>query len=64
MTQARGGVKLSPLQIAQLAKAATDHGFDLSPVEEGNWLLCRSTQFPERVWLTEADGGFQLACDS
>lgn len=64
MTQARGDVKLSPLQIAQLAKAATDHGFDLSPVEEGNWLLCRSTQFPERVWLTEADGGFQLACDS
>lgn len=64
MTQGTGGVKLSPLQIAQLAKAATDQGFDLSPVEEGNWFLCRSTQFPERVWLTEADGGFQLACDS
>ena len=57
-------MKLSPLQIAQLAKAATDQGFDLSPVEEGNWLRCRSTQFPEQVWLTETDGGYQLACDS
>ena len=64
MTQATDDVKLSPLQIAQLAKAATDQGFDLSPVEEGNWLRCRSTQFPEQVWLTEADGGYQLACDS
>lgn len=64
MTQATGNVKLSPLQIAQLAKAATDQGFDLSPVEEGNWLRCRSTQFPEQVWLTEADGEYQLACDS
>jgi len=64
MTQATGDVKLSPLQMAQLAKAATDQGFDLSPVEEGNWLRCRSTQFPEQVWLTEADGGYQLACDS
>ena len=64
MTQATGDVKLSPLQIAQLAKAATDQGFDLSPMEEGNWLRCRSTQFPEQVWLTEADGGYQLACDS
>ena len=57
-------MKLSPLQIAQLAKAATDQGFDLSPVEEGKWLRCRSTQFPERVWLIVADGGYQLACDS
>lgn len=64
MTQATGDVKLSPLQIAQLAKAATDQGFDLSPVEEGSWLRCRSTQFPEQVWLTEADDGYQLACDS
>ncbi|MBX9693897.1 MAG: HNH endonuclease [Cyanobacteria bacterium] len=64
MTRATGDVKLSPLQIAQLAKAATDQGFDLSPVEEGGWLFCRSTQFPERVWLTDADGGYQLACDS
>lgn len=57
-------MKLSPLQIAQLAKAATDQGFDLTPVEEGNRLRCRSTQFPEQVWLTEVDGGYQLACDS
>lgn len=64
MTQATGDVKLSPLQIALLAKAATDQGFDLSPVEEGNWLRCRSTQFPEQVWLTEADGGYQLASNS
>lgn len=64
MTQATGGVKLSPLQIAQLAKAATDQGFDLSPMEEGNWLRCRSTQFPEQVWLTVTDGGYQLASDS
>lgn len=64
MIQAAGDVKLSPLQIAQLAKAATDQGFDLSPVEEGNWLLCRSTQFPEQVWLTVTDGGYQLASDS
>lgn len=56
--------KLSPLQISELAKAATDQGFDLSPVEDGNWLLCRSTQFPERVWLTVTDGGYQLASDS
>lgn len=59
-----GGVKLSLLQIAQLAKAATDQGFDLSPVEERNWLLCRSTQFPEQVWLTVTDDGYQLASDS
>lgn len=64
MTQTTGDVKLSPLQIAQLAKAATDQGFDFSPVEEESWLRCRSTQFPEQVWLTEADGGYQLACDS
>lgn len=64
MIQETGDVKLSPLQIAQLAKATTDQGFDLSPVEEGNWLRCRSTQFPEQVWLTEADGGYQLASDS
>lgn len=56
--------KLSPLQISELAKAATDHGFDLSPMEDGNWLLCRSTQFPGRVWLTVTDGGYQLASDS
>lgn len=64
MTQATGNVKLSPLQISRLAKISTDQGFDLSPVEEGNWLRCRSTQFPEQVWLTEADGGYQLACNS
>jgi len=64
MTQATGDIKLSPLEIAQLAKAATDQGFDLSPVEDGSWLHCRSTQFPELVWLTVADGGYQLACDS
>jgi putative restriction endonuclease len=64
MTQATGDVKLSPLQIAQLAKAATDQGFDLSPVEEGGWLRCRSTQFPEHVWLSVADDGYQLASDS
>lgn len=64
MTQATSDVKLSPLQIAQLAKAATDQGFDLSPVEDGSWLRCRTTQFPEQVWLTDADGGYQLACDS
>jgi len=56
--------KLSPLQLSELAKAATDQGFDLSPVEDGSWLLCRSTQFPERVWLSVTDGRYQLASDS
>lgn len=57
-------IKLTPLQISELSKAATDHGFDLSPIEEGHWLLCRSTQFPERVWLTARDGAYDLTCDS
>lgn len=64
MTLTPSAPKLSPLQISELAKAATDQGFDLSPVEDGNWLLCRSTQFPERVWLSVTDGGYQLASDS
>jgi len=55
---------LTPLQISELAKAATDHGFDLSPAEDGSWLLCRSTQFSEKVWMTFADGVYQLSSDS
>lgn len=77
--------KLSPLQLAELTKAATDHGFDITPVEETAtdtetlrwprdkdftpakeviWLCCRSTQFPERVWLTITDVGYLLSSDS
>lgn len=77
--------KLSPLQLAELSKAATDHGFDITPVEESAidtetlrwpwdkdytpakevvWLCCRSTQFPERVWLAITDDGYLLSSDS
>ncbi len=62
MTQ--GKAKLSPLQLAELTKAATDRGFDITPVEEVSWLCCRSTQFPEQVWLTIADHGYLLSTDS
>ena len=64
MTQSPIEVKLSPLQMSELGKVATDQGFDLSPVLDGNWLLCRSTQFSERVWLTVMNSGYQLASDS
>lgn len=62
MTQ--GNAKLSPLQLAELTKAATDRGFDITPEEEVSWLCCRSTQFPEQVWLTIADHGYLMSTDS
>lgn len=64
MTQGAGKAKLSPLQLAELTKAATDRGFDITPVEEVSWLCCRSTQFPEQVWLTIAAHGYLLSTDS
>lgn|SRR5574340_326680 len=53
------------LDLVRLEKAAVDQGFDLSPKEEAGWLLCRSTQFPERVWIRAlGDDQFLLASDS
>lgn len=63
MNQLPNVVKLSPLQMSELGKVATDQSFDLSHVVDGNWLLCRSTQFSERVWLTVMDSKYQLAND-
>lgn len=35
----------NPLLRAKIEKAATDAGFDISPVDDGEWLLFRSTAF-------------------
>lgn len=45
---------MNPLERVRLEKAATDHGFDLTPVTENGWVLCRSSQWPLRIWLAVA----------
>lgn len=42
---------VDPLARARLEKSLADHGFDLTPVFENDWLAGRSTQHPATVWL-------------
>lgn len=44
---------MNPLECARLEKALADHGFDLTPVEEGDWLVGRSTLHPVAVRLRQ-----------
>lgn len=47
---------MTPLERTRLEKALADHGFDLTPVLEGDWLVGRSTQHVTMVWLRPGDG--------
>lgn len=50
------------LERTLLEKAVVDHGFDITPVIEDDWLACRSSQLPERIWLKpNLKGGYALA---
>jgi len=42
---------MKPLDLIRLEKAAADHGFDMTPIIESAWLLCRSSQWTLRLWL-------------
>lgn len=42
---------MNPLERTRLEKALADHGFDLTPVFDGNWLAGRSTLHPVAVSL-------------
>src|SRR5690349_18913480 len=44
-------MRLSPIIVSRLEKAATDNGFDREIERDGNWLVFASTQCPLRVWL-------------
>jgi hypothetical protein len=53
---------MTPLDRTRLEKALADHGFDLSSVLEGDWLVGRSTQHPTTVCLqTMQDGTIAIA---
>jgi hypothetical protein len=52
---------VGPLERARLEKAAQDAGFDLSASPEGNWLIFRSTAFPQALGLSAApDEGYRV----
>jgi putative restriction endonuclease len=56
---------MTPLDRTHLEKALFDHGFDLTPTLEADWLVGRSTQHPISVRLRfEADGVIALAASS
>lgn len=73
--RAEGGETFGVLERARLEKAAQDAGFDLSVSSEGNWLIFRSTAFPQvvgisaqtdesyRVGLSDAGIGRQIAAE-
>jgi len=44
------------LDTVRLEKAAADHGFDLTPVMDGEWVSFGSSQLSERVWLKATNG--------
>lgn len=44
---------MNPLERARLEKALADHGFDLTPTLEGDWLLGRSTLQPVAVGVRQ-----------
>lgn len=62
---------MNPLERTRLEKALADHGFDLTPVLEGIWLVGRSTQHPvvvrlqqnpdTLITLSTSDGALQTA---
>ena len=62
---------MNPLERTRLEKALADHGFDLTPVLEGDWLMGRSTQHPvvvrlqqnldTSITLSTSDGALQAA---
>ncbi|HEX7022980.1 MAG TPA: HNH endonuclease [Trueperaceae bacterium] len=54
-------MELSPLTITLLDKVASDNGFDLGPIGEGDWRAYASTQVSVRIWLTAVDDGYLLA---
>lgn len=45
---------MNPLERTRLEKALADHGFDLTPVLEGEWLVGQSTLHPIAVRLRQA----------
>lgn len=52
---------VGPLERARLEKAAQDAGFDLSVSPEGNWLIFRSTAFPQALGLSaRPDEGYRV----
>lgn len=52
---------VGPLERARLEKAAQDAGFDLSASPEGNWLIFRSTAFPQTLGLSaQPDEGYRV----
>jgi hypothetical protein len=44
---------MNPLERTRLEKALADHGFDLTPLLEGEWLVGRSTLHPVTVRLRQ-----------
>lgn len=62
---------MNPLERTRLEKALADHGFELTPLLEGDWLVGRSTQHPVAVRLRQnpdtsitlstSDGALQAA---
>lgn len=42
---------MNPLELTRLEKTLADHGFDLTPVVDGDWLVGRSTLHPVAVSL-------------
>lgn len=53
---------MTPLDRVRLEKILGDHGFDLTPVLDGGWLLGGSTLHPATAWLRhEPSGMIRLA---
>lgn len=52
---------MNPLERTRLEKALADHGFDLTPLLEGDWLVGRSTLHPVAVGMRQnADASITL----
>ncbi|GAB2886264.1 hypothetical protein GCM10027046_13240 [Uliginosibacterium flavum] len=52
---------MTPLERVRIEKAATDYGFDLTPHDDGGWIVLRSSAFPELVRVTtETNKGFVI----
>ena len=58
MSRDRAGAG-SVLDQTSVEKAAQDAGFDLTPAREGNWMILRSSAFPQTLGvLAEPGGGY------
>lgn len=56
---------MNPLTRTRVEKAASDCGFDLTPYEEGSWIVLRSSAFSESVSVgIDAEKGFVIAAGS